>query len=132
MRILFVCTGNSFRSPAAEALLKKLRKDLKVDSAGMQPAWAIAPNAKELLEKENALEELKNTPEWIGEKNLDDYDLIIVMEERHKRQILMFHPQIQSEIIVWNIKDPIRLPPGSDKKILEEIKKKVRNLAGSI
>lgn len=132
MKILFVCTGNSFRSPVAEALLKKLRKDLEVESAGMHPAWAIAPNAKKLLERENASEELKETPEWIGEKNLEQYDLIVVMEERHKEKILMFHPQIQGKIRVWDIKDPIRLPPDSDKMVLEEIKKKVRNLAASI
>ncbi|UCH71344.1 MAG: low molecular weight protein arginine phosphatase, partial [Candidatus Bathyarchaeota archaeon] len=34
MKVLFVCTGNSFRSPVAEALLKKLRNDLEVESAG--------------------------------------------------------------------------------------------------
>ncbi|MEA2089789.1 MAG: hypothetical protein U9O89_03410 [Thermoproteota archaeon] len=132
MKILFVCTGNSFRSPVAEALLKKLRKDLEVESAGMHPAWAIAPNAKELLEGENAAEGLKKIPEWVGEKNLDEYDLIIVMEERHKQQILMFHPQVRNKITVWDVEDPIYLPAGSDKIVLEEIKKKVKKLAASL
>jgi protein-tyrosine phosphatase len=132
VKILFVCTGNSFRSPVAEALLKKLRKDLEVDSAGMQPAWDIAPNARELLKEENAFGELKKMPEWVGEKNLIEYDLIIVMEEQHKEQILMFHPQIRNKTIVWDVEDPINLPAGSDKKILEEIKKKVKKLADSL
>lgn len=132
MKILFVCTGNSFRSPVAEAFLKKFRKDLEVESAGMHPASAIAPNAKELLEEENAAEELKKVPEWVGEKNLSEYDLIIVMEERHKQQIVMFHPQIQNKITVWYIEDPIYLPAGSDKRALEKIKKKVKKLAASL
>jgi predicted protein tyrosine phosphatase len=29
MRILFVCSGNAYRNPLAEALLRKLRPDLQ-------------------------------------------------------------------------------------------------------
>ena len=67
MKILFVCTGNSYRSPIAEALLKKVRGDLEVESAGTQPAGMIAPNAKKFLERENALEKLKRRPEGIDQ-----------------------------------------------------------------
>ncbi|MHA2405466.1 MAG: arsenate-mycothiol transferase ArsC, partial [Candidatus Hermodarchaeia archaeon] len=34
MKVLFVCTGNACRSPAAEALLKKFNPQIDVDSAG--------------------------------------------------------------------------------------------------
>jgi protein-tyrosine-phosphatase len=33
--VLFICSGNAFRSPVAEALLKKAKPDLKADSAGI-------------------------------------------------------------------------------------------------
>jgi len=129
VKILFVCTGNSFRSPVAEALLKKFRSDLRVDSAGTFPARRIASNAKRLLEKEKALGYLKGSPEGIDEKRMEEYDRIIAMEEEHSRIILEGHPRVQDKVEVWNIEDPYFLPPGHDKKIFEEIKRKVMKLA---
>jgi len=132
MKILFVCTGNSYRSPVAEALLKKVRGDLEVESAGTQPAGMIAPNAKKFLERENALEKLKRTPEGIDQKDLEEYDLIVAMKQSHKNEILRRYPQMEDRIKVWNIDDPIYLPHGSDEEIFEEIKRKVIELAESI
>jgi len=132
MKILFVCTGNSYRSPVAEALLKKIRGDFEVESAGTQPAGIIAPNAKKFLERENALENLKGTPEGTEQKNIGEYDLIIVMKENHKSEILKRYPQTLGRIQVWNIDDPIYLPYGSDKEVFEEIKRKVMELAESL
>mgnify|MGYP001052744173 FL=1 len=132
MKILFICTGNSYRSPVAEALLKKIRGDLEVESAGTQPAGMIAPNAKKFLERENALEKLKRTPEGIDQKNLEEYDLIVAMKQNHKNEILRLYPQTEDRIEVWNIDDPIYLPYGSDEEVFEEIKRKVMELAESI
>ena len=132
MKILFVCTGNSYRSPVAEALLKKVRGDLEVKSAGTHPAGMIAPNAKKFLEKENALKNLKGAPEEINQKNLGEYDLIIAMKQNHKNEILRRYPQMEDRIQVWNINDPIYLPYGSDKEVFEEIKRKILELAESI
>lgn len=132
MKILFVCTGNSFRSPVAEALLKKVRGDFEVESAGTYPAGMIAPNAKKFLERENALENLKRTPEGIDQKNVEEYDLIIVMDENHKSEILKRYSQTEDRIKVWNIDDPIYLPYGADMEVYNEIKRKVMELAESI
>lgn len=132
MKILFVCTGNSFRSPVAEALLKKLRGDLEVDSAGTHPASIIAPNAKRLLERDNASKNLKKTPEGIEQKNLEEYDLIVAMKEEHRGYLLKGCPQLSEKILVWNIDDPYLLPAGSDRRILKEIKEKVRELSASL
>jgi len=132
MKILFVCTGNSYRSPVAEALLKKFQGDLEVESAGTQPAGMIAPNAKKFLERENALEKLKRMPEGIDQKNLEKYDLIVAMKQNHKNEILRRFPQMEGRIEIWNIDDPIYLPCGSDEEVFEEIKRKVIELAKSI
>ncbi|NIR86779.1 low molecular weight phosphatase family protein [Candidatus Bathyarchaeota archaeon] len=132
MKVLFVCTGNSFRSAVAEALLKKLRPDLKVESAGTQPAGKIASNAKRLLEEEDALESLKESPEGIENKNLEEYDLIVAMKERHKNEILQRFPRVKGKIRVWDVDDPIYLPNGSDRRVVQEIKRRVVELAESI
>jgi len=132
MKVLFVCTGNSFRSAVAEALLKKFRNDLKVESAGTQPARKIAFNAKMLLEEEDALENLKERPEGIEKKNLEEYDVIVAMKEHHKHEILQRFPQVRGKIRVWDVDDPIYLPNGSDREVLQEIRRRVVELAKSI
>jgi len=132
MKVLFICTGNSFRSAVAEALLKKLRHDLEVESAGTQPARKIASNAKMFLEEEGALEKLKERPEGFEHKNLEEYDLIVAMKEHHKNEILQRFPQVKGKIRVWDIDDPIYMPNGSDREVLQEIKRRVVELAESI
>lgn len=132
MKILFVCTGNAFRSPVAEALLKKLRGDLEADSAGTYPASRVAPNAKRLLERENASKNLKKTPEGIEQKNVEEYDLIVAMKEEHRDYLLKEYPQLSEKVIVWDIDDPYLLPAGSDRRILKEIREKVRELSASL
>lgn len=132
MKILFVCTGNSFRSPVAEALLKKLRGDLEVYSAGTYPASMIARNARRLLEGENASKNLKTTPEGIEQKDMEEYDLIVAMKEEHRDYLLKEYPQLIEKILVWNIDDPYLLPAGSDRRVLKEIKEKVRELSASL
>ena len=132
MKILFVCTGNSFRSPVAEAMMKKIRGDLEVESAGTQPAGTIAPNARHLLESEGAADYLKKTPEGIDEKTLEEYDLIVVMKETHKDAILQRYPQVKEKITIWDIEDPIYLPSGADEEVFNEIKQRAEELATSI
>jgi len=131
-KVLFVCTGNSFRSAVAEALLKKVRRDIHVESAGVQPASKIASNAKRLLEEEGALENLKMKPEGIEQKSLEEYDLIVVMKEHHKNEILQRRPQVEDKVLVWGIDDPIYLPAGSDRVVFQEIKRRVEELADSV
>ena len=132
MKILFVCTGNSFRSPVAAALLKTLRGDLEVDSAGTHPAAMIAPNAKRLLERMNVAKNLKKTPAGVDQKPLEEYDLIVAMEEGHKNHLINTHPHLEEKITVWNIDDPYFLPTGSDRRILKEIQENVRELSASL
>lgn len=129
MKVLFVCLGNAFRSPLAEALLKKYRPDIHVDSAGINPSIPISEAAKRYLAKENAQQFLKQTPESIDKKDLHSYDLIIVMEPRQRNTLLNRCPECANKIVVWNIADPYFLPQESTEKIFREIKGKVSELA---
>jgi len=132
MRVLFVCSGNAYRSPVAEALLKKLKPEIEVDSAGIHPAIPISEAAKEYLAEENALKYLKQFPESLEEKKLDSYDLIVAMKQEHKDFILSRCPECEGRIVVWNIDDPYFLPHGYARKIFKQIKVKIAELANSL
>jgi protein-tyrosine-phosphatase len=131
MKVLFVCSGNAYRSPVAEALLKKLRPDINVDSAGTDPAIPISGTAKEYLTRENAEQYLKKSPEGLFGKQLGEYELIVAMEPRHKHVILTKCPECADKIVVWNIDDPYFLPHGHAEKVFKQIKDKVLELAES-
>ena len=126
-----MCSGNAHRSPLAEALLKKIKPNWTVDSAGMHVAIPIAQEAKEFLRKENADEFLKKNPEHLSSKQLTDYDIIVAMEERHKNYVLNLCSQCKNKIVVWNILDPYFMDEENTWKIYEQIKEKVIELANS-
>lgn len=128
MKVLFVCTGNAHRSPLAEALLKKLRPDWDVESAGVHTAIPISEDVKAFLAREDAEQHLKNAPENLGSKQLGRFDLIVAMEERHRDAVLNMCSECMDRIVVWNIGDPYFMSHDDALKIYEQIKDKVKEL----
>lgn len=126
MRVLFVCTGNSFRSPVAEALTRKYRPHMEVESAGINPANSIAGNARELLKKECASKYAKPKPEPVTKEAVEKADLIVVMGRKHEKYLIDNFKVPKSEIRNWNIKDPIN-PDIRAKETFRKIKEKLKN-----
>jgi len=131
VRVLFVCSGNAHRSPLAEALLKKMRRDWVVDSAGVHVAIPVADEIREFLRKEDAEEFLKSVPESLGDKRVGDYDVIVAMEKGHRDYVLSLCPECESKIVVWNVRDPYFMDREDAWKVYEQIREKVAELAKS-
>lgn len=132
MKVLFVCSGNAYRSPLAEALLKKMRPDLQVDSAGTHAESRISVEARRYAASQNAGMYLKRTPESLETKRLVDYDLIIAMEQVHQSVILANCPECRDRIIVWNIEDLGFMPYEYNDEISRQIEGKTSELAKSL
>ena len=126
-KILFVCTGNSFRSPVAEALTKKYKPEIAAKSAGTHPATIIARNGKDLLQKENAVSFVKDHPEPLDQNKVENADKIIVMKSEHADYIRNNFELESCKIKNWDIDDPIN-PDVKDKNSFEQIKEKVQQL----
>jgi len=130
LKVLFVCSGNSYRSPVAEALLRKYAPpSVKVDSAGTSPINFISDHAKEFLERENASKHLKKHPEGLETKRLRDYDVIVAMEMKHRFSVLRRCPECLDKIEVWNIDDPYGTSAEYEEEVYQQIKTKVKGLA---
>jgi protein-tyrosine-phosphatase len=131
-KVLFVCTGNAYRSVICEALLKKLKPDLEVDSAGTQIATEITKEAREYLTSEGAVQYLKKTPESLNSKQVEQYNVIIAMQQRHRDAVLKKCPECKNKIVVWNVRDKSRFFHKRTKKINSLMKKYVTEYAESL
>ncbi|WP_285858221.1 low molecular weight protein arginine phosphatase [Neobacillus niacini] len=93
-RILFVCTGNTCRSPMAEAILKhKGLEGIEVRSAGIYAASGseASPNAKQVLDDNNIAHNHRST--LLSRDEVDWADLILTMTASHKYAIGQQHPR---------------------------------------
>jgi protein-tyrosine phosphatase len=127
MRVLFICTGNSFRSPVAEALTQKYHPQFEVESAGTHATHHIAHDAKRLLGQEGAERYVKPHPDSITQRAIDEADLIVVFEKNHKDHLLNHFRVSPEKIINWNIEDPIK-PTIQPEHAFAQIKEKVIGL----
>jgi protein-tyrosine-phosphatase len=93
MRILFVCTGNTCRSPIAEALARKIiieraLSDVEVLSAGTS-AWDNAPasDGALLVGMERNLDLSQHRAQSLTRELIRDVDLVLAMGPHHLERI---------------------------------------------
>src|SRR3954454_8096852 len=116
-RVLFLCIGNSCRSPMAEGFARCYGSDvMEAQSAGLAPAAIVQPMTRKVMEDKNI------NINHIQPKELTDvdlpFDLIVNMSGRRLPTALA--PEIQE----WNVEDPI----GKDESVYIAARDKIEML----
>lgn len=102
-RVLFLCTGNSSRSPIAEALIARMSHGvIDASSAGSNPK-PLHPNAVRVMRKRGidiSRHRTKHLDEFVGQR----LDLVVTLCDR-VREVCPDFPR-QPRLVHWSIPDP--------------------------
>lgn len=111
--VLFVCTGNSARSPLAEALLRHHTADhIAVTSAGSRPRRHLHPNTIRVLHATFGIDISRQRPRHLDTLTGHRFDHVITLCDR-AREVCPDFPQATRRAH-WSIPDPATANDGDD------------------
>jgi protein-tyrosine-phosphatase len=145
--ILFVCSGNSCRSPMAEGIMKqmlypKFGNKVKVLSAGTlgidnNPATISAIK----VAQENNIDISRHLSRGLKKNLVESADIIFVMENHHKEFVEQNYPNYRENVfllksfandqnssISTNIKDPIGQSINVYRQVFDEIEQELNRI----
>lgn len=136
-KILFVCTGNTCRSPMAEGIFNKIAKENNLDrlaeSAGIQAITGLPASENSVAVcKEIGVDLTDFTSTWICDTDPSQYEIFAVMSENH-RDILVRLGIDKNKVIILNeknngVSDPYGGSIETYRKCRDEIRKGIEEL----
>ena len=95
IKITFVCTGNTCRSPMAESIFKHFIKKNGADAKASSKGLCIDPNNLEVSDltkkvlKQHNITPVNHKASKLTTKTLKESDIVVCMTENHKQQLLL-------------------------------------------
>ncbi|MGN6369279.1 MAG: low molecular weight phosphatase family protein [Phycisphaerae bacterium] len=141
-RVLFLCTGNYYRSRFAEILFNHLAKErhldwhadssgLNVQADGIVNSGPLSRFTREYVARKNLpLEEPCRDPRQATDADFADADLVIAMKEaEHRAMMEEKYPRWIEKVHYWHIHDLDVIPNGGG---LADVESHVRRLVDQL
>jgi arsenate reductase (thioredoxin) len=127
LRVLFICIGNSCRSPMAESIALRDAADVFASrSAGLTPFGAVQKLTLETLES-NGYESQGLSSKPILDEEWLNADIVINMSGYAKA--CTFPRSEWSKIEDWDVQDPYGSDPAVYQRIFDDIRSRIEALA---
>lgn len=143
MRILFVCSGNTCRSPLAEAIARRMvadagRSDIQVSSAGTQ-AWDGSPasDGSLLVGMERNLDLSGHRSRLVTKEIVKENDLILAMDPSHLERVKELDQAANAHLLVGfasgdatgqSVQDPFGGDLSAYREMADELEREFRRL----
>jgi len=126
--ILFVCYGNTCRSPMAEGLAKKILGDrVHIESAGLTPVFdGATPQAINVLLEMYGIDISSHRTKNITDVPLDEFDQIIVLDVYVYETLLRRYSILSYKFVLWDIEDPFGKDLDAFKKTAASLHSKIK------
>lgn len=137
MKILFVCTGNICRSPAAEKLLALYGAaagfEARSRGTAVQTGLRMPAQVTTFLERAG-ITDTAHKPAQLAEEDIDWADLVLVMERVHAEILAEKFPQSMRKtrlLADGDLQDPMGKSTAAYEAALAKIQEAVKALAGA-
>lgn len=100
MKIVFICSGNTSRSPMAEGIFRKMVKNADVSSAGFSTeSGEKADEYARLVCKRHGIDLSGFRTTNISDIDFDDVDLVLAATAENRDKIKKFYPNLNAHTI---------------------------------
>jgi protein-tyrosine-phosphatase len=138
INLLFVCTGNTCRSPLAETIARNLGIDAESAGAGVdgiefEELDPLKDNAEAtqkvatVLKEKNIPFQKNREPRFVGDMDVSRFTHIICMTGKNAARFNELHPQHDCSVIVLGVPDPFKQDISVYRKCRDSLKTQIQN-----